>query len=575
AHTNLGVVRWKEEPGEDALRFLEKGFILSPDLVDAANLYHSAAKNLGQLDRAEAIFRKAKGLYPLNRSISFLLIDLLIGQEKFAEVMEEIERAMVLFEIDEGFLQAALEIRSKVGPLQPPGEKKEQKTISLCMIVKNEEKNLIRCLSNLKQAVDEIIVVDTGSTDRTRDIATAFGAKVFEIPWREDFSEARNFSLAKATCDWILVMDADEVISPCDFVKLRNLTSPVKDQKTRPGGFILTTRNYTTVMNTEGWIPNDGSYANEEAGPGWYPSRKVRLFRNDHRIRFEGAVHELVEDSMACHHFKIFATDLPVHHYGTLKAVDSGDKGKAYYELGKKKIDESGGKARALYEHAIQAARLRRYDEAVDLWHQFLTSGSKEDLHLAYMNLGHVYLETGRYAEAAEACKKALEIDPELKEAHLNLAMSKFYMGRLKEAATILDNLIRKIPDYIPAWALLAAALLLTGEADKYRVTVDRMRKRNINPAVCFQAYAEKLLSAGRDEDGARLLQAAKSIWRGLLKSRLKSRGLEASDEEIERIMVIAAGESPTSEGSPDEITDDPEHQKREQTQRAPSPRPE
>jgi tetratricopeptide (TPR) repeat protein len=182
-----------------------------------------------------------------------------------------------------------------------------------------------------------------------------------------------------------------------------------------------------------------------------------------------------------------------------------------------------------------------------------------------------VYLETGRYAEAAKACKKALEIDPELKEAHLNLAMSEFYMGRPKEAAAILDNLIRKIPEYIPAWALLAAALTLIGEADQYRVTVDRMRKNDTNPAVFFQAYAEKLLSAGREEDGARLLEAARSIWRDILKSR----GLEATDEEIERIMVIAAGKSPTSEGGLEEITNDPGRQEKERTQRAPSPRPE
>jgi len=572
AHTNLGVVRWKGEPGEDALRFLEKGFILSPSVADTANLYHAAAKNLGQLEQAEAIFREAKGLYPLNRTISFLFIDILISQQKFGEVMEEIERAMGLFEIDEGFMKAALEIRSKVGPLEPTKDKKDQNTISLCMIAKNEERNLIRCLSTIKAAVDEIIVVDTGSTDKTKDIAAVFGSKVFDIPWRDDFSEARNLSLAKATCDWILVLDADEVIAPCDFVKMRNLTSHVRGGKARPTGFTLTTRNYSVAMNAQGWIPNDGSYANEEAGPGWFPSRKVRLFRNDPRIRFKGAVHELVEDSMIRHKLKIHSSDILVHHYGILPAKDGVDKREAYYQLGKKKIDESGGNARAIYELAIQAARLRRYDEAADLWNRFFDSGFKGDLHLAYMNRGHVHLETGRYAEAAEACKKALEIDAELKEAHLNLAMSEFYMGRPKEAAAILDNLIWKIPDYIPARALLAAALILTGETDRYKATVDHMRKKNMNPAVLFQAYAKKLLSAGREEDSARLLKAARSIWRALLKSRLKSRGLEATDEEIERIMVVAAGENPFSEGGFDEMTDDPGHQKRIQKQHSPSP---
>ncbi len=566
ARTNLGVVRWKKEPGGEALGSLEKGFILSPDVTDVANLYHTAARNLDQLPRAEAIFREAKGLYPLNRTISFLLIDLLMSQEKFAEAMEETERAMTLFEIDDGLLEAALEIRKKVGPMEPV-KKKRTETISLCMIVKNEGANLIRCLSTMKPAVDEIIVVDTGSTDRTRDIAAALGAKVFDIPWRDDFSEARNTSISRATGEWILVLDADEVIAPGDLVKLRKLISTPKDRKARADGFILTTRNYSKAMNTEGWTPSDGFYANEEMGPGWYPSRKARLFRNDSRIRFKGAVHELVEDSMLRHKLKILKSDIPVHHYGTMKAKEGSDKGEIYYELGKKKIDESGGNARAVYELAVQAARLRRYDEAVELWKRFLGSGSNEDLHLAHLNLGHVYLETGRHAEAAAACKKALEIDPGLKEARLNLAMSEFYMGRPKEAAVILDDLIRKIPDYIPARALLAATLILTGENNRYKAIVDHMRKEDINSAVFFQTYADKLLSAGREEDGAILLKAARESWRGLLISR----GLEASDEEIERVMVIAAGENSSSAGGTDEIPDDPGLQGIEQTQNAPS----
>jgi tetratricopeptide (TPR) repeat protein len=189
------------------------------------------------------------------------------------------------------------------------------------------------------------------------------------------------------------------------------------------------------------------------------------------------------------------------------------------------------------------------------------------------MNLGHVYLETGRYEESAKNCKKDLEIDPELKEAHFNLAMSEFYMGRLIEAAAILDNLIRKIPDYIPARALLAAALILTGETDRYKATIDYMRKKNVDPAVFFQAYAKKLLSAGREEDSARLLQAARSIWRELLKSGLKYRGLEATDEEIERIMVLAGKEKPPEGCDSDDIAADLEHQKTEFIQRAPPPR--
>lgn len=85
-------------------------------------------------------------------------------------------------------------------------------TISLCMIVKNEEKNLERCLSSYAPLMDEIIVVDTGSTDRTKEIAARFTEKIYHFEWINDFSAARNFSFEKATCDYIFSADADEVL---------------------------------------------------------------------------------------------------------------------------------------------------------------------------------------------------------------------------------------------------------------------------------------------------------------------------------------------------------------------------
>ncbi len=83
-------------------------------------------------------------------------------------------------------------------------------TISLCMIVKDEEDCLGRCLDSLKDLVDEMIIVDTGSTDRTKEIAKSYGAKVLDYEWKWDFADARNFAFAQATCDYIYSADADE-----------------------------------------------------------------------------------------------------------------------------------------------------------------------------------------------------------------------------------------------------------------------------------------------------------------------------------------------------------------------------
>ncbi len=86
-------------------------------------------------------------------------------------------------------------------------------TISLCMIVKNEEKILARCLDSIADLMDEIIIVDTGSTDATKEIAARYTDKIYDFTWIDDFSAARNFSFSKATQEYIYSADADEVVS--------------------------------------------------------------------------------------------------------------------------------------------------------------------------------------------------------------------------------------------------------------------------------------------------------------------------------------------------------------------------
>lgn len=102
-------------------------------------------------------------------------------------------------------------------------------TISVCMIVKNEERLLARCLECLKDIADEIIIVDTGSTDATKQIAAAYTDKIFDYEWADDFAAARNFSFSKATMEYIYVADADEIIDEENkqrFLKLKQVLLP-------------------------------------------------------------------------------------------------------------------------------------------------------------------------------------------------------------------------------------------------------------------------------------------------------------------------------------------------------------
>ena len=94
-------------------------------------------------------------------------------------------------------------------------------------------------LDSVKDIVDEIILVDTGSTDKTKEIASEYGAKVFDFKWTGDFGEARNVSMDQATCDWILIMDPDEKLSPKDHNAIRDL---IRDNPSAV--YYLNTRNY-------------------------------------------------------------------------------------------------------------------------------------------------------------------------------------------------------------------------------------------------------------------------------------------------------------------------------------------
>ena len=100
-------------------------------------------------------------------------------------------------------------------------------TFSLCMIVKNEEKVLARCLDSVRDLMDEIIIVDTGSEDRTKEIAAKYTDKVYDFPWTGNFSEARNFSFSMASCDYIYAADADEVVDEENREKFRRLKETI------------------------------------------------------------------------------------------------------------------------------------------------------------------------------------------------------------------------------------------------------------------------------------------------------------------------------------------------------------
>lgn len=148
--------------------------------------------------------------------------------------------------------------------------------LSLCMIVKNEERTLARCLDSVKGLVDEIIIVDTGSTDTTKEIALSYTSNLYDYTWTKDFSAARNESLRKATGKWILVLDADEFVEQGNHDKLRSHIEQA--DPSLPQGYLL------TIMNMTG--------QNEENMSGMLQSSAARLFPNTPDLYYTRPIHE-------------------------------------------------------------------------------------------------------------------------------------------------------------------------------------------------------------------------------------------------------------------------------------------
>ncbi|MBM4145212.1 MAG: glycosyltransferase [Nitrospira sp.] len=372
------------------------------------------------------------------------------------------------------------------------------------MIVKNEEADIERALLSVKPVVDEMIVVDTGSSDRTKDIAKALGAKVYDFAWTENFSEARNFSLSKASGRWVLILDADEAISPLDHDRLKKF---IADSDSKPAAYTFITRNYVNEANTKGWIGNDGKYFLEEAGTGWYPGEKVRLFPNNSSIRFEYPVHERIEPSLMKAGIGIRKSSIPIHHYGKLNREKADSKAESYYLLAKQKLAESGkDDALVLYELAIQGAELGKYEETVEYLEKVIAI--KPDFAKAYNSMGNAYFNLGRYNDAIIPYRKTLELNFYSRDTVLMLATCLVYTGNAETSITMLEELLKNDSEYPQAILLIAEAYYCAGIKDKGLEIVKKLREMGINCEDYFTKLSKIFISQQRINYAISLLEA-------------------------------------------------------------------
>jgi tetratricopeptide (TPR) repeat protein len=347
------------------------------------------------------------------------------------------------------------------------------KKISLCMIIKDEEDYLGGALDSVASIVDEIIVVDTGSSDASPDIAREFGAKVLTQPWTNDFSKARNRALAEATGDYILILDADEKISNSDHGKILMAV-----QSDSPAAFQFQQRTYMYNSATVGWLKCVEPYPEAENYPGYIQALQVRLLPNHSGLRYQGQVHELLEPACERIGLPVKRLPVPVHHYGKVRSASYLlKKAKMYLDLGREKLSrwdpagpDNGGlitrpepNLRGVYELGVQLLELRMLEESRELFEQVLAA-VPDDLESRNM-LGVVHTKLGDLDRALPILEEVVAADPQFADAWNNLGVVQLERRDVQAARFSLEKAVTIDPDNANALANYAIAMAETGQS--------------------------------------------------------------------------------------------------------------
>ena len=275
------------------------------------------------------------------------------------------------------------------------------------MIVRDEAEVVADALSSVATLADEIVVVDTGSTDGTPDIARDCGARVFHEPWTGSFANARNVALAHATGQWVLVLDADERLDAAGCAALRRaVDSP------RPCAWILPQWTYLTDPAVVGWTPNPRRDPAYDDFAGMIVAHQVRLVPRVAALRWEGDVHESPEASLQAAGIAIARLDeAPVHHLGRARAGRrQARKARLYLDLGRRKAARDGATRRATFELATQQMELGAFEDARQTLSGYL--GRWGDDVDAVVLMARAEARTGRRRAAVERLERLARRHP-------------------------------------------------------------------------------------------------------------------------------------------------------------------
>ena len=293
--------------------------------------------------------------------------------------------------------------------------------LSLCMIARDNAGTLGPCLESIRPWVDELVVVDTGSTDDTPRIAQDHGARLFHFPWCDDFSAARNESLRHARGAWLFWMDSDDTITPECGRGLRNLAHGEHDPR------VL---GYVVQVHCPG--------AGEEGVHDLTVVDHVKLIRNRADLRFDGRIHEQVLPAIRRADGEVAWTDLYVVHSGSDRSPEGQDRKRAR-DLGLLHLElaERPEHPFTLFNLGMTYADCGRHEEAVEHLRRGIGRSHPDESHLrkAYALLVYSLMRLERLDEAADACQDGRRLFPEDAELRFRQGVLLQEMGCPGEAA--------------------------------------------------------------------------------------------------------------------------------------------
>lgn len=300
------------------------------------------------------------------------------------------------------------------------------RSLSLCMIVKDEEKYIGNCLKSIQGAVDEIIIVDTGSSDRTVEICKSLGAKVFEFPWNGSFSAARNYGLDRATGDWILWLDADEEVDSSDVYKLRD---------------VLYSEDNILSIHLVNY------YGEEPDSNNTFDVAHTRLFKNHKGFKFMYDIHEMLNindvlPESVTNQIKI--APIKVYHYGYLDSVNKNKKkSERNLNMLKDALKQKDPNPWIHYHIASEYYNAKQYSTSFDYVNRAILDFLKQlntPPALLYRLKYAILISSGSIEGAWPSIEKVTLLYPDYVDLHFYKGIILFFKGLFTEAIEAFNH---------------------------------------------------------------------------------------------------------------------------------------